>query len=173
MPIVFGDVDTRKVADRLIPLLDARTLIVVSTDLSHYHPYEEAETQDTATVKAICDLDPSELTAEDACGYEPVLTLIDIARRKGWKARQARLPQQRRHGGRQIAGGRLRGDCLLRPQRRRGGRCARSSRPAERRLLLELARKSVAAAAAGSRAAEAGRRTPRRSCRTAGRASSR
>ena len=73
-------------ADRLIPLLDAQTLIVVSTDLSHYHPYEEARRSTARTVKAICDLDPDELTAEDACGYVPVLTLIDIARRKGWKA---------------------------------------------------------------------------------------
>ena len=87
MPIIFGQsVDPRKAADRLIPLLDAQTIIVVSTDLSHYHPYDEAKALDSRTVRAICNLNANDLTDESACGYMPVLTLIEIARRKGWQA---------------------------------------------------------------------------------------
>ena len=56
VPIVFGQVDPEQVAEKILPFLDDQTLIVVSTDLSHYHPYEEARTRDTRCVKAICDL---------------------------------------------------------------------------------------------------------------------
>ena len=85
VPVVFGQVDPEQVAAKLLPFLDAQTLIVVSTDLSHYHPYEDAKKQDTRTVKAACDLRGDQLTGDDACGCGPLLCLIDIAKRKGWK----------------------------------------------------------------------------------------
>lgn len=44
VPVVFGQVDPKKVAEKIIPFLDDQTLIVVSTDLSHFHPYDEAKT---------------------------------------------------------------------------------------------------------------------------------
>ena len=87
VPVIFGQVDLHKVAEKLLPFLDDQTLIVVSTDLSHYHPYDEAKSLDTRSVAAICELRSDRLTADDACGYAGVVTLIDIARRKGWKAR--------------------------------------------------------------------------------------
>ncbi len=149
VPIIFGDVDARKVADRLIPLLDARVLIVASSDLSHFHPYEEAVAQDTATVKAICGLDPSRVTAEDACGYQPVLTLIDIARRKGWKAQKL---DYRNSGDTTGDKSRVVGYAAIAfydPNAAATGNGAQFT-PTERRFLLELARKSVAAAAAGT-----------------------
>ncbi len=87
VPVIFGQVDSHKVAEKLLPFLDDQTLIVVSTDLSHYHPYDEAKALDTRSVAAICDLRGDRLTSDDACGYAGVVTLIDIARRKGWKTR--------------------------------------------------------------------------------------
>ena len=47
----------------------------------------EAKALDTRTVAAICDLRGDRLTGDDACGYAGVVTLMNIARRKGWKAR--------------------------------------------------------------------------------------
>ena len=40
VPVIFGQAGSRKAAEKLLPFLDNQTLIVVSTDLSHYHPYD-------------------------------------------------------------------------------------------------------------------------------------
>ena len=85
VPVVLGQVDPKQVAEKLIPFLDDQTLVVVSTDLSHYHPYDDAKTLDTHTVNAICELRDDLLQDEDACGHTGVQVLIEIARQKGWK----------------------------------------------------------------------------------------
>lgn len=88
LPVMFGRADPERVAKRLAPLLNDRTLIVASTDLSHYHPYAEAKELDQRTVKWICDLDVKSLQSraggEGACGRMAVLTLMHLARMKGW-----------------------------------------------------------------------------------------
>lgn len=88
LPVVFGDADPETVAAKLAGILDDRTLVVASTDLSHYHPYAEARAMDRRTVKEICDLDIAALTSPAAggaaCGRLPVLTLMHLARMKGW-----------------------------------------------------------------------------------------
>jgi AmmeMemoRadiSam system protein B len=83
VPIVAGEASPELVAD----LLEAAwggddTLIVVSTDLSHYHAYEQARKIDAATVAAIEQLDPARLDGEHACGHVPVAGLLELARRK-------------------------------------------------------------------------------------------
>ncbi len=89
LPIIFGEVDPQEVANALAPELDEETLIVASSDLSHYHPYEEARTLDRRTVGWIRDMDTSALRAdgasESACGRNPILTLLYLAKLKGWK----------------------------------------------------------------------------------------
>jgi AmmeMemoRadiSam system protein B/AmmeMemoRadiSam system protein A len=87
VPVVMGDVDPEAAARALAEFVDDRTLLVVSSDLSHYLPYDEARTRDQATVGAICRLDVNGLRAPDACGRIPILTLMHLARQKGWKAR--------------------------------------------------------------------------------------
>jgi AmmeMemoRadiSam system protein B/AmmeMemoRadiSam system protein A len=86
LPVVFGDADPETVAAKLAGILDDRTLVIASTDLSHYHPYAEARAMDRQTVKDICDLNIAALssaTAEGAaCGRQPVLTLMHLARMK-------------------------------------------------------------------------------------------
>jgi AmmeMemoRadiSam system protein A len=86
IPVVMGDLDPQAAARALSSILDDKTLIVVSTDLSHFHPYKQAREIDNATVKAICRLDTSSLAPEMACGYIPVLTLLHLARERGWEA---------------------------------------------------------------------------------------
>jgi len=87
VPIVFGEVEPAAVAKALVPRLDDRTLLVASSDLSHYHPYEVAERLDGLCVKAICNLDAEGVAGAEACGRGPIEALVRIAKQKGWKAK--------------------------------------------------------------------------------------
>lgn len=58
------------------------TLIVVSSDLSHYHPYGEARRLDAESVQTMLELRPV-LDHEQACGATPVNGLLLAARRHG------------------------------------------------------------------------------------------
>src|SRR5208283_240606 len=84
--IITGEVDPERLAQALADRLDNKTLLVVSTDLSHYYPYDIAREKDARCVSAICDLDIDRMKAEEACGKTVVLTLLSLARSKGWKA---------------------------------------------------------------------------------------
>jgi AmmeMemoRadiSam system protein A len=84
--IITGEVDPAKLAQALADRLDNKTLLIASTDLSHYYPYDIAREKDARCVSAICDLDVDRMKAEEACGKTGVLTLLSLARSKGWKA---------------------------------------------------------------------------------------
>lgn len=84
VPVVMGDVDPAAAARALDPLLDDNTLVVVSSDLSHYHPYTEARQLDQRCVDAICSLDVRTMRNQEACGRIPILTLLHLARQRGW-----------------------------------------------------------------------------------------
>ena len=85
VPLVFGEVDEQLVARKVSAGLDSRTLVIASSDLSHYHPYEEAAMLDSATVQAILRLDATALAQREACGRSPIIALVHIARERGWK----------------------------------------------------------------------------------------
>jgi MEMO1 family protein len=92
VPIVVGDAK----ADAVAAVLDAlwggpETLIVISSDLSHYEPYEIALAKDSATAKAILDLDVCGLTPDCACGLRPITGLVQLARKKGLRVTQVDL----------------------------------------------------------------------------------
>lgn len=59
------------------------TLLVVSTDLSHYLPYDEARRQDQATCESIEGLDAAYIGHSDACGSVPLKGLLAAASRRG------------------------------------------------------------------------------------------
>jgi AmmeMemoRadiSam system protein A len=85
LPVVFGNVDPAEAAGVLAGMIDAKTIVVASSDLSHYHPYDEAKELDNRCVKAVCDLNIEEMKSQEACGKVPILTLMHLARKKGWK----------------------------------------------------------------------------------------
>ena len=87
LPVVFGNVDPAQVAQAVATQLDDKTLIVVSSDLSHYHPYDEAEALDVRCVKAMCSLDIAAMESQEACGKLPILALLHLAHQNGWQAR--------------------------------------------------------------------------------------
>lgn len=65
----------------------SQTLIVVSSDLSHYHAYAVARQRDRATSQAIEQLRYADIGYEDACGRAPVNGLLYVARRRALAAR--------------------------------------------------------------------------------------
>jgi AmmeMemoRadiSam system protein B/AmmeMemoRadiSam system protein A len=86
LPLAVGDASQDEVAEVLDRLWGGpETLIVVSSDLSHYHRYDEARAIDAATARAIVALD-SALDHEQACGATPLAGLLAVARRRGMHA---------------------------------------------------------------------------------------
>ncbi len=82
LPLVVGDASPDLVAaviDRLWG--DDATLIVVSTDLSHFHDHATASALDRRTADRIAAFDDT-LRGEDACGARPVNGLLRLARRR-------------------------------------------------------------------------------------------
>ena len=83
VPLVVGDTVAEEVAEVLEKLWGGdETLIVISSDLSHYHDYETAQQMDSATSLAIERLNPDEIGDDDACGRNPIKGLLLAAREK-------------------------------------------------------------------------------------------
>jgi AmmeMemoRadiSam system protein B len=88
VPVVVGDATAEQVAAVLDRLWGGQeTLIVISSDLSHYHDYSTAQRMDAATSHAIETLNGEALEFEDACGRIPVQGLLLAARRRGMHAK--------------------------------------------------------------------------------------
>jgi AmmeMemoRadiSam system protein B len=84
VPLVVGDAAPAQVAQVLERLWGGpETLVVVSSDLSHYLPYAAAQVRDRATSRAIEALRFEDLGYDDACGRAPVSGLLHLARRRG------------------------------------------------------------------------------------------
>ena len=84
VPLVVGEI----AADRLAEIIDLvwggpETLIVISTDLTHFLTGEQASAIDLQTAYAIEKLSPVGLTAREACGHRPLTAFLKIARRRG------------------------------------------------------------------------------------------
>ncbi len=87
IPIVIGPGDIDSYSAALDPLFDKKTLLVASSDLSHYLPYSEAVDRDRETIQMILNLNAGKLLKQDnaACGKIPILIVINMARRHGWQ----------------------------------------------------------------------------------------
>lgn len=88
VPFAVGDATSAQVAEVLERLWGGpETLIVISTDLSHYHEYETAQRIDTDTAERISRLEPS-LKHQQACGATPLNGLLGLAKEKGLSIRR-------------------------------------------------------------------------------------
>ncbi len=88
VPLVAGDATAEEVAEVLEAVWGGpETLVVISSDLSHYYDYESARDMDAATTKAIERLDPEDLGRESACGRVAIRGLLLVARRHGLSVR--------------------------------------------------------------------------------------
>jgi MEMO1 family protein len=92
VPLLVGRAAAQDVADVLRRLWGgAETLIVVSSDLSHYHDYDTARRLDAATADAIERGDWESLGPERACGFLAVAGLLAEANRRGLAAQRLAL----------------------------------------------------------------------------------
>ncbi|MEE8271663.1 MAG: AmmeMemoRadiSam system protein B [Alphaproteobacteria bacterium] len=92
VPLVAGSASAEDVAEVLEAAWGGpETLIVVSSDLSHYHDYETARRMDAATSAAIEALTPEDIGDDRACGRVPIGGLLRAAARHGLAARTVDL----------------------------------------------------------------------------------
>ena len=86
VPLAVGEAPANEIAEVLGALWGADdTIILISSDLSHYLPYDEAVKKDRAAVDNILVLEP--LGYDGACGAAPINGLLAAARRRGLSAR--------------------------------------------------------------------------------------
>ena len=80
IPLLVGAVEVSQVAEILAPFWDAEdSLIVVSSDLSHYLDYASAQDLDRRTSEAIRSLRHEQIGAEQACGRTAIAGLLTLA----------------------------------------------------------------------------------------------
>jgi AmmeMemoRadiSam system protein B len=92
VPLLVGDARPEEAAEVLGRVWGGpETLIVVSSDLSHYLPYDAAVQTDAATAEAIERGEWAALSAERACGYLAVAGLLIEAAKRGLKPRRLAL----------------------------------------------------------------------------------
>lgn len=93
VPIIIGDIDyneCQSLADSLADVIkDKPVLIVASTDLSHYKPYEQAVEYDNKTISFLKNFDPQGLwnavawTGWNVCGIRPAAVSLLYAKKQG------------------------------------------------------------------------------------------
>jgi MEMO1 family protein len=91
VPLAVGQVGADAVAQVLDRLWGGdETLIVISSDLSHYLSYDDARASDHATVQQVLAFDAT-LRPAQACGATPVNAALAVARRRGLAPRLLHL----------------------------------------------------------------------------------
>jgi len=85
-PVIYGDIDFEKLENIMKEEIKNDSLLIISSDLSHYLPYEQAKVVDGITIKSILDLDTDTLFQKgDACGIIGIGALCLLAKKKKWK----------------------------------------------------------------------------------------
>jgi AmmeMemoRadiSam system protein B/AmmeMemoRadiSam system protein A len=154
LPVVLGAADyslCRALGRGLAQLArDEKTVLVASSDLSHYHPYEEARRLDAETLASVQACDYLTLPRHEACGAGPIAALLIAAEAAGF--RQAQVLRYANSGD--TGGGRdsvVGYGAVVLP---RAGPAPEVTPPPlteeERQALLNLARQSVEAAVRGA-----------------------
>lgn len=80
VPLLVGDTRPQNVTELIESLWGGpETLILISSDLSHYHDYHTAQNLDRATSMAIEQLNPDAIDYSQACGRNPLNGLLYAA----------------------------------------------------------------------------------------------
>jgi hypothetical protein len=92
VPIVIGQASAREVAEVINSLWDGdETLLVVSSDLSHYHDWQTARAIDHETSRRIEHREWQQLDGEQACGYGGIRGLLKVAAERGLRVKSVDL----------------------------------------------------------------------------------
>jgi len=87
LPLVIGQIslkDAEEIAKMLIKNYPDY-IYIFSTDLSHFFEYETAVKKDKNSIDIITNTDESKLNNLDACGFYPLLILLQLCKLKSWK----------------------------------------------------------------------------------------
>ncbi len=84
LPLLTGDIDPTVAANVVEPLLGEGTLLLVSSDLSHFHDADTARRLAAASALAIDRLDPGALDRDSACGRGGIQAALQLADRNGF-----------------------------------------------------------------------------------------
>ncbi len=92
VPLAVGETTPEEMAEVFEKLWGGpETVLVVSSDLSHYHPYQAAQQMDNATSKAIQSMNADDIDYEQACGRTPICGLLVAAKKHGLTAKTVDL----------------------------------------------------------------------------------
>ena len=175
VPLIMGDqsfASCQWLAEAVANTIGKRSVLVVaSTDLSHFHPYQEAKELDQVVLDKVNAFDPRSLSENlqggkgEACGGGPVVTAMLIARKLG--ANKSQVLRYANSGD--VTGdhsgvvGYMAAAVWANPKKKDDAQEDGTQRkvgvdlgltPEEKRALLELARKTIEAKCRGNRAPE-------------------
>jgi len=87
IPIVAASGKPKDYIRTLDPVLDNSTLLIASSDLSHYLPYSRAKKRDRHTLEMIKNLNTEKIknSRNRACGKLPISIILEIAKEKDWE----------------------------------------------------------------------------------------
>ncbi|MGE4554529.1 MAG: AmmeMemoRadiSam system protein B [Candidatus Paceibacterota bacterium] len=84
IPILISEIDEALIKEFnkfLEKIFDVKTILIVSSDLSHYYPYQKAVFKDNQTIALILDKDEEKLLKEgEACGLNAIYTLLKFSK---------------------------------------------------------------------------------------------
>lgn len=86
LPIATGSILFKELAESVEKLLNDDTIIIVSSDLSHYYPYKKALEVDSLANESIPNLDTEKAEKIEACGKTGILAVMELAKKLKWKA---------------------------------------------------------------------------------------
>jgi|SRR3989338_8056757 len=86
LPLVIGEITREQAKEIASEISKIEAIIIVSTDLSHFLPYNEAVKKDKETIKAIENLDSEKLSKieNSACGIYPLKIIVELCKIKNW-----------------------------------------------------------------------------------------
>ena len=85
IPAVVGETSAETFSEILETLLqDSNSLLLLSTDLSHFLSYSEAQEMDSNTARAIESFKEEKILPDQACGAHPLRGLLRFARNRNW-----------------------------------------------------------------------------------------
>jgi MEMO1 family protein len=74
--LLYGDIAPVKLAKKLEHLIDEQTLLVLSSDLSHYHNLQTCQTTDELTIEAILSNNAGKVAHTEACGRNGICAYL-------------------------------------------------------------------------------------------------
>jgi MEMO1 family protein len=81
VPLITGNVGAKAVAEMLSPFIDDTTMVVASSDLSHYQPQSDARDIDDATISTVVSGNSDGFM--EACGETAMRVVMEIAAKRG------------------------------------------------------------------------------------------